>query len=77
MMTASLRATATAARLKPIFSRSFRPHVRRLLAAWLWDQDYEGGFVEKRAHVGVAAPGDMTIIVDLARLIAPRGQAEP
>lgn len=35
MMTASLRATATAARLKPIFSRSFRPQVRRSLAAWL------------------------------------------
>ena len=29
MMTASLRATATAARLKPSRSRSFRPHVRR------------------------------------------------
>src|SRR4029450_13964433 len=34
MMTASLRATATAARLKPIFSLSFRPHVRRSLSAY-------------------------------------------
>lgn len=33
MITASLRATATAARLKPILSRSPRPHVRRLLSA--------------------------------------------
>jgi hypothetical protein len=33
MITASLRATATAARLKPIFFRSLRPHVRRLLSA--------------------------------------------
>ena len=33
MMTASLRATATAARLKPIFSLSFRPQARKLLLA--------------------------------------------
>lgn len=33
--TASLRATATAARLKPIPSRSLRPHLRRLLSAEL------------------------------------------
>lgn len=32
MITANLRATATAARLKPILSRSLRPHVRRLLS---------------------------------------------
>src|ERR671916_1993907 len=31
--TASFRATVTAARLKPIFSRSCRPHVRRALSA--------------------------------------------
>lgn len=31
MITASFRATATAARLKPILSRSWRPHVRKLL----------------------------------------------
>ena len=35
MMTASLRATATAARLKPSRSRSRRPHVRRSDWAWL------------------------------------------
>ena len=34
MMTASLRATATAARLKPIFSLSFSPHVRSVLSAF-------------------------------------------
>ncbi len=33
MMTASLRATATAARLKPILSRSFSPQARRSLSA--------------------------------------------
>ena len=33
MMTASLRATATAARLKPIRSRSINPHRRRSLSA--------------------------------------------
>ena len=32
MITANLRATATAARLKPILSRSLRPHVRKLLS---------------------------------------------
>src|SRR6516165_5278530 len=31
IITASLRATATAALLKPILSRSCRPHVRRVL----------------------------------------------
>src|SRR5437899_2868012 len=35
MMTASLRATATAARLKPIFSLSLRPQTRKLLSAWV------------------------------------------
>lgn len=35
IVTASFRATATAARLKPILSRSLRPHVRRLLPAQL------------------------------------------
>jgi hypothetical protein len=35
MMTANLRATATAARLKPILSRSFSPHLRRSLSAWV------------------------------------------
>ena len=35
MITASLRATATAARLKPIFSRSLMPQQRRSLLAWL------------------------------------------
>ena len=33
MITASLRATATAARLKPILSRSLSPHVRKPLSA--------------------------------------------
>ena len=33
MITASLRATATSARLKPILSRSPSPHVRKLLSA--------------------------------------------
>jgi hypothetical protein len=33
MMTANLRATATAARLKPILSRSINPHCRRSLSA--------------------------------------------
>ena len=33
MMTASFRATATAARLKPIFYLSFRPQTRKLLSA--------------------------------------------
>ena len=33
MITASLRATATAARLKPNFSRSFKPQRRRSLSA--------------------------------------------
>jgi hypothetical protein len=32
-MTASLRATVTAARLKPTFSLSFSPHLRRSLSA--------------------------------------------
>jgi hypothetical protein len=32
MITANLRATATAARLKPTLSRSLRPYVRRLLS---------------------------------------------
>lgn len=35
IVTASLQATATAARLKPILSRRFRPHVRRRLSAEL------------------------------------------
>lgn len=35
MITANFRAKATAARLKPILSRSRRPHVRRLLPAEL------------------------------------------
>jgi hypothetical protein len=35
MTTASLRATATAALLKPILFRSFRPHVRRVLSVEL------------------------------------------
>lgn len=35
MTTASLRATATAARLKPIFSRSFKPQLRRSHSARL------------------------------------------
>src|SRR5271167_1540280 len=35
IITASLRATATAALLKPILSRSFRPHVRRVLSVEL------------------------------------------
>lgn len=35
MITASLRATATAARLKPILSRSFSPQARRVLSAWV------------------------------------------
>lgn len=33
IVTADLRATATAARLKPTFSRRLRPHFRRLLSA--------------------------------------------
>ena len=35
IITASLRATATAALLKPILSRSFRPYVRRVLSVEL------------------------------------------
>lgn len=35
IITASLRATATAARLKPILSRSWRPNVRRALSVEL------------------------------------------
>ena len=35
MVTASLRAKATAARLKPIRSLSFSAHVRRPLSTWL------------------------------------------
>ena len=33
--------------------------------------------LEKPSHMGVSSPGDMPVIVDLARLIAPRRQPEP
>ena len=60
IMTASFRATATAARLKPMRSISFSPHVRRSLSACLRVRMTIAA-IEKACHVAVAAPGYVTI----------------
>ena len=40
-------------------------------------QDDRRGFVEQPAQMPVAAPRDMTVIVDLSGLVAARCQADP
>lgn len=54
-MTASLRATAMAACMKPILSRSTRPHVRRVLLVDLRVSMTVSHLVEKPAQMTIAA----------------------
>jgi len=77
IITASLRATATAARLKPIRSLSFRPPRPQRTLGRCAGQNHCGCFVEETAEVTIATSRNVAIIVDLSRLIPPGRQAEP
>ena len=39
-------------------------------------QDHRGSFVEEAAQVTIASPRDVSIIIDLSRLVSPGRQAE-
>lgn len=47
MMTESFRATATAERLKPIFSRSLIPQFAQITLTPTAGQGHDGGFIKK------------------------------
>ena len=65
MVTASLRATATAARLKPILLPEFEPPGPQTAVGRAAGQDDRRRFVEEPAQMAIAPPRDMAVIVDL------------
>lgn len=40
-------------------------------------QDHGGRFIQQSAQMIVAAPGYMSVVIDLTRLVASGGQADP
>jgi hypothetical protein len=77
MMTASLRAMATAARLKPILSRSFTPQARSSLSAYVRVRIAVAASYSSPPQMSVAASGDVAVIIDFARFVATSGQSQP
>ncbi len=77
MTTASLRATATAARLDPSRSHSCSPHLRRSHSDRLRVRSTVAALYRQPSQMTIAAPGDVTVIIDFAGLVAPGGQPDP
>lgn len=76
MITVNLRATATAARLKPILSRSLRPLCVGCFRLNSACRDDRRSFVEKLPQVWIPSPGYMAVIIDFSRLVSAGCQAD-